>query len=375
MMANGHNQRILLTGAQTGGHLYPAVALGEWLQARGLEVVLVTSGEAAEADVLKSVSIETRTLKVGRLKGMGLSAKLKGIGTLPVGLLRALIMVRQLSPAAVVGFGGFTSGPVVLAAAALGIPTAICEENSIPGLTNRLLARVAGKVFVAYEEAAIRMKASGAIRTGVPVRPAIIGVPAKAYKGRGRRILVLGGSQGSRFLNRQLPPVLKEVAASAEGIEILHQTGRGNGSEVRAAYDGLGVVADVREYLDDVAAAYSWADIVVARSGAGTVSEIAAIGLPALFVPFAAATDDHQAANAKPLVDAGAALMIREGDFVPGSVATSLIAVLSDATRLQAMALASRGQGRRDSLAVMGAEVLALVSNDRIQRNVPGAGG
>ncbi len=360
MTGRARNRRALLTGAQTGGHLYPAVALGQWLADRGIDVVLVASGESAEADVLKGVPFPVEILRVGKLKGMGWRTRLLGAMALPSGLARAVALVRRLDPSVVVGFGGYTTGPVVLAAALLGIPTAICEENSVPGLTNRLLARVARRIFVAYEEAGARLSPAKSLLTGVPVRPAILDVPAKASAGAGRKVLVFGGSQGSRFLNRRVPAVLKAVSARPGGIEVLHQAGRGNGGEVRALYAGLGLVADVRDYVDDMPAAYAWADFAVSRSGAGTVSEIAAIGLPALFVPFAAATDDHQAANARPLVQAGGALMVREEAFDEAAVAGALAEVLASPERLAAMAGASRGQGRRDALDALGAEVAAM---------------
>ena len=356
-------RRILLTGAQTGGHLYPALALAGWLRERGIEVVLVASGESAEADVLRGVSFPVEILRVGKLKGMGLAARLRGVASLPAGMARAVALVRRLRPGAVVGFGGFTTGPVVLAAALMGVPTAVCEENSVPGLTNRWLARVVRKVFVAYDEAARRMGAGRAVRTGTPVRPAVLAVPAKVYASGGRRVLVFGGSQGSRFLNRRMPGVLKAVSGRVTDLEVLHQAGRGNGDEVRALYADLGLRADVRDYLDDMPAAYGWADLVVARSGAGSVSEISAIGLPALFVPFPAATDDHQAANAQPLVAAGGAVMVREAAFDDGAVADALGALLDDGAALASMAACSRGWGRRDALDVLGNEVVGLVGD------------
>lgn len=357
-------RRALLTGAQTGGHLYPALALAGWLAQRGFEVVLVASGEAAEANVLRDVPYRVEVLRVGKLKGMGIVTRMKGAASLPAGLLRAASLVRRIDPGVVVGFGGFTTGPVVLAAALLGVPTAVCEENSIPGLTNRLLARVVRKVFVAYDEAAFRLSARKSVATGVPVRPAILAVPGKTFKGPARRVLVFGGSQGSGFLNRHVPPVLKAVHERLGGIEVLHQAGRGNGDEVRALYASLDLAADVRDYLDDMSAAYRWSDFAVARSGAGTVSEMTAIGLPALFVPFAAATDDHQAGNVRPLVDAGGGLMVREEAFDEAAVADVLAALLADPARLQSMASASRGLGRRDALETLGAEVAAMVKGN-----------
>ena len=311
--------------------------------------------------MLKGVPFKVEVLRVGKLKGMGWRTRIAGAASLPGGLWRARALVRRLRPDVVVGFGGYTTGPVVLAAAMLGVPTAICEENSVPGLTNRLLARFARKVFVAYEQAGARLSAKRSIRTGVPVRPEVLEVPEKAYLQPGRRVLVFGGSQGSRFLNRRVPPVLRLLQKRLPGIEVLHQAGRGNGEEAREIYAALGMAADVREYLDDMAAAYAWADVVVARSGAGTVSEISAIGLPAMFVPFAAATDDHQAGNAVPLVEAGGGMMRREEAFDEAQVAGSLAALRGDPAAMQAMARASRSQGRRAALDAMGEEVLRMM--------------
>jgi len=350
--------RVLLTGAQTGGHLYPAIALGRFLLERGVEVVLVTSGEAIEEQVLRGVPLPVEVLRVGKWKGMGLRQRLRGLAGLPGAMIRARALVRRVDPVAALGFGGYTTGPVMLAAALGGIPTAICEENAVPGMTNRLLARFVDVAFVPSEAAAARLPCRRTVVSGVPLRPEVLAVRPRDPGEGGRRVLVLGGSQGSAFLNARIPPTLARVAAAVGGLQVLHQTGRGRDEDVRAAYRDLGIEAEVRDYLPRVADAYAWADLVVARAGAGTVSEVSAVGLPALFVPFAAATDDHQAANAGPIVEGGGAWMVREEAFQEERVAGILADALGDPERLRRMGQRSRSLGRRDAIEVMGRQVL-----------------
>ncbi|MBM4397988.1 MAG: undecaprenyldiphospho-muramoylpentapeptide beta-N-acetylglucosaminyltransferase [Deltaproteobacteria bacterium] len=352
--------RVIVAGAQTGGHLYPAVAVGRRLAAAGAEVTLVASGAPAEQAVLRDAGLRIEVLKVGKLKGMGLSARLRGMAGLPGGLLRARAMVRKLDPAVALGFGGYTTGPLLLMASLAGVPVVVCEQNSIPGFTNRVLARFARRVLVAFDETQSLIGAGGAVRTGNPVRPEVLAVPAKRYGGAARRVLVFGGSQGSGFLNERMPPVLAEVARRLPGLEVTHQTGTGRDAPVRAAYEAAGVRADVREYLHGMADAYAAADFVACRAGAGTVFEVTAIGIPALFVPFAAAADDHQTANARPVVAPGGALSVAERDFDTARVADWLAGLLADPGRMQAMADASRGWGVRDALDRIADEVAAI---------------
>ncbi len=342
--------KAILTGAQTGGHLYPLLAVAQRLEALGLAVTLVTSGAGVEARILAHVRTPTVVLKAPKWKGMGLVHRMKGLAAMPLSLAKAVALVRRVQPNVVVGFGGYTSGPVVMAAALAKVPTAICEQNSIPGFTNRLLARFADRIFVAFEETERRFAGRPVVRTGTPVRPEILQVPEKTFEGGVRRILVLGGSQGSAFLNARVPEVLARVARGGVALQVLHQTGDGREAEVRRAYEALGLSAEVRGYLDEMAEAWRFADLVVCRSGAGTVSEVTAVGVPALFVPFAAAADNHQVFNARPVVEAGGAAMVEEREFDTERVAGLLGAILRDRERLVEMARASRSLGRRDAL-------------------------
>jgi len=356
------NTRAVVSGTKTGGHLHPAVSVGRQLAGLGMDVTLVSSGAPTEDLVLQGLDLPVRVLEVARIKGAGTLAKVRGMAGLPAGMLRAARLLREIKPDIVVGFGGFTTGPLLLAAALMRIPTAICEENSIPGLTNRILARFVSRIFVTYEETRQRLPGRAVVVTGTPVRPEILDVAPRSRTGEVLRILVLGGSQGSAFLNGRMPPVLALVKEAMGGLEVLHQTGKGRHMDVREAYDTLGVKAEVVEYLRDMDAAYGRVDFVVCRSGAGTVAEISVIGLPALFVPFAAAADNHQVANARPLVEAGGSLMVEEGNFDEESVALEIGDVLADEARMEHMAEVSRSWGRRDALDRVVEELVDMVA-------------
>lgn len=342
--------RIVLTGAKTGGHLYPALTTAKRLIDLSALVTMVTSGEPVEAMVLGNTGIPLETLRVSMLKGMGLTKRIRGIMTIPNALVSAKRLLRRLRPDLVVGFGGYTTGPLVLVAALSNIPCAICEQNSVPGFTNRVLARFVKRVFITFEESAAYFKTRNITVTGSPVRQEILAVPPKHYDGPARRFLVLGGSQGSAFLNAKIPLVLGKVAQEVNGVEVLHQSGPGRDGDVRQAYETASIKADVRGYIEDMAWAWEWADLLIARAGAGTVTEASAIGIPSIYVPFAAAADNHQVANARPLVTAGAALMFEEGDFDTETVAAHIVRVARDPSVLNAMACAARSWGKRDAL-------------------------
>ena len=359
-MTGAGKPRVLVAGAQTGGHLMPARVLGNRLQEAGYEVTLVATGAEIEQKVLDGVGLEVEILKSPRWKGMRFHRRVFGLVRLPGALVAAIRLVRRVRPDVVVGFGGSSSGLVCLAAALLGVPMAFSEPNSVPGFANRLLAPFARRIFVAYEQAERRFPRRSAVRTGTPVRPEVLEVPPKTYRGPARRVLVFGGSQGSAFLNERIPRVLAAVCASGVPLEVLHQTGLGREGPVREAYAAARVPATVQDYLSDMAAAYRFSDFVISRSGAATVAEVTAIGIPALFVPFALAADDHQTGNARPVAEAGGALMVEEREFDDAEMAHRLAELFNDPGRLQTMAERSRSFGRRDALDRMMAEIAGI---------------
>ena len=273
------------------------------------------------------------------LRGKGLLRKL----LLPVNLLsgfwQALRALRRVQPDVVLGMGGFASGPGGVAAWLSGIPLLLHEQNAAAGLTNKLLARLAKRVLMAFP-GAFAPNARTAV-VGNPVRPEVVALPDPQLRSSSDplRLLVVGGSLGARVLNEQVPPA---VAAAGVPIEVRHQCGKGNGEAVAASYAGLGVEAEVSEFIKDMADAYAWADLVVCRAGALTVSEVAAAGVAAIFVPLPHAVDDHQTRNALTLVDGGAAEFLPQSELTPAALASRLSWLAGRRETLLNMAQAAR---------------------------------
>ena len=342
---------ILVMAGGTGGHVYPALAVAGALLAESQSVVWLGTHRGIEARVVPAAGIAMEWVTVQGLRRKGPGAMLLA----PFSLLRALfqslsVMVRH-RPAAVLGMGGFVSGPGGVAAWLTRRPLVIHEQNAVAGLTNRLLARLARVVLQAFPGSFSRQK--GAVTVGNPVRPEIAAIaePAERLAGRNGapRLLVLGGSQGALSLNRTVPEALAQMPAGSRPL-VRHQTGSRTASEAAAAYRDAGINAELSEFIDDMADAYAWADLVICRAGALTVAELAAAGLPAIFIPYPAAVDDHQSANARPMVDAGAAAMIQESELDARMLAELLTSWLDDRDALQVRAGKARELARPDAL-------------------------
>jgi len=345
--------RLMVVGGGTGGHVYPGVAIAEaWLQrVPGGEVVFVGSPKGLEARVIPALGHPFVPVEARRLKNAGLVERLKSLLRMPAAIWEGRRVVRRHDPTAVIGVGGYVSGPVVLAASISGRPCAVAEQNARPGLTNRILSRFVQRIFTAFPEAIARFNARKVRELGNPVRRAFLdAVSGGRVESDKRHILVLGGSQGARALNEMLPAAFATLLESHPDLRITHQTGRDKDAPVRAAYAELGLDdIDVCPFIDDMAAMMATADLVVARAGATTVAELAVIGCPALFVPFPYAADDHQAANAASLVTAGAALMERESALDSARLATLLSELLAAPGRLGTMSEAALSRGRPDA--------------------------
>lgn len=304
-------QRIVIMAGGTGGHVFPALAVAQNLQQRGWHVSWLGTQAGLESRVIPAENIEIDWLSVAGFRGKGLFAK----ALVPLQVLRAsfqaLKVLRKRKPNIVLGMGGFVAGPGGAMAKLLGIPLVIHEQNRVPGTTNRLLSKIAVAVLEAFPQS---FSASvGAICTGNPLRKSLLTLaPKNLWQGeRDLRILVLGGSQGAQILNQVVP----EVLAKLEGVEVFHQTGTVMQDMVQQQYANLGVNAQVQAFISDMQAVYAWADMLICRAGAMTVSEVAAAGLPAIFIPLPQAIDDHQTANAQVLVEAGAAVLLRQRDL------------------------------------------------------------
>lgn len=372
---------VLVTGGGTAGHINPGLAVIAELRALHPDLTFLWIGtrDRLEARLVPAAGVPIEFVDVAFLKGRGLSGKLGALLKLPRALWQAWRLVRRHRPDVVVGVGGFASGPVGLAAALARVPTAILEQNARPGLTNRLLGRVARRVFTAFDEAGRWFAARKVALLGNPVRPELIAAAerpepsAEARSTEGAvRLLVVGGSQGATSLNRDLPAVLlglrDRLAERGLALRVRHSAGRGRAADVRAAYSREGTDESwlrVDEYIDDMAGAYLATDLVICRAGASTVAELTAIGMPAVYVPFPAAADNHQERNAQALVDAGAGALVRDRELADAAAAAafgeSLLALVADPERLRAMGRAARSLGRPEAGRDIARAILAMV--------------
>lgn len=334
---------VLIMAGGTGGHVFPALAVADVLRQRSCRVVWLGTRRGIEARVVPAAGIPVEWVRVAGLRGKGVASWLGA----PLRLLQALVdsiaAIRRTRPDVVLGLGGFVSGPGGIAARLLGRPLVIHEQNAIAGMTNRILARIAVTTAEAFPGAfppAVR-----AITVGNPVRREIEALVARSAEGPRtgpRHLLVFGGSLGAAALNRLVPAAVARMSVDERPM-VLHQTGRDRRDAVAAAYAAAGVDADVREFIDDMAAAYLWADLAICRSGALTVTELASAGLPALLVPFPAAVDDHQTANGRFLADRGAAILMPEAVLDEQKLAEELGRLLAaGGTALAAMSEAAR---------------------------------
>lgn len=343
--------RILIMAAGTGGHVFPALAVAHDLAARGVQVHWLGTPGGMEVQLVADTGLPMEYIDVAGLRGKGLLGWLLAPFRLTRALWQSLRVLRRVQPSAVLGMGGFVTGPGGVAAKLLGIPLLVHEQNAIAGLTNRVLARLADTVMEAFPGAF-----ASAVHTGNPVREAIAAVaePAERYAQRsGRlRLLVIGGSLGAMALNENVPKALA-LLEPAIRPEVRHQSGQRNIEAARRFYRDAQVEAELLPFVDDMAAAYAWADLLICRAGALTVSELAAAGVPALLVPFPFAVDDHQTYNAQFLVQARAGVLVPQESLTPANLAEALRDFCGEPEqgreRLRAMAEAARRLARPDA--------------------------
>lgn len=346
--------RVLIAGGGTGGHLFPGVALAEEVKARGGEVLFVGTERGIEARVLAADGWSLACIDATGIKGRGLGGLVRGLVRLPLAWWQSLRILRRYRPDVVVGVGGYASGPVVATAAMLRYPTAILEQNSIPGITNRILARLVRRVFCTFPDRLGYFPARKVVLAGNPIRRPILAAlqnpgAGEAASERVPRLFVFGGSQGARAINDRVLAATPGLLARVPGLEVLHQTGRGDETRVREGYAALGLAEPrvrVAAFLADMATPYGWCDAVLCRAGATSLAELAAAGKPAVLVPFPQATDNHQEHNARALVDVGAAVLLRESEWTDEAVAETLAGLLGDPARLAGMATAMRSAAR-----------------------------
>ncbi len=353
--------RVMIMAGGTGGHVFPALAVAERLRAGGAEVLWLGTRAGIEAGVVPRAGIPLETVAISGLRGKGALGWLLLPLRLLLAMTQSLAVIMRFRPMVILGMGGFVAGPGGLVGWLLRKPLLVHEQNAIAGMTNRWLARLATRALVAFPDALpARLHP---VVTGNPVRDAIAALPPPEARLAGRegppRLLVLGGSQGARGLNGALPVAIAALPADARPV-IRHQAGRGRDDEVRRAYAERALPAEVDAFIDDMATAYAWADVVVCRAGALTIAELTAAGLGAVLVPYPHAVDDHQTRNAAFLVEAGAALLVAEGEDLARRLADALAPLLRDRARARSMAVAARSLARPDAAGEVARHCLEL---------------
>lgn len=330
---------IVIAGGGTGGHIYPALAIARAMRAKDpqLEVHFVGTATGLETKIVPRENFPLHLIDVGKLNhGGGLISKLRTVLGIPRALLQSAALLFELKPEVVLGVGGYVSGPFVLAAALFGFRAAIWEPNAKPGLTNRWLSRFVRRSYVVFDEASHELRSREVLPVGLPVRREIEdAAPAPRAEGE-FRVLVFGGSQGARAINRAVSEAVRSGATWRQGIVIRHQTGALDFAEIAKAYEGLSGV-EAREYLHDMDAQYAWADLVVCRAGASTVAELAAARKPAILVPLPTAADDHQRKNAESLAAKGAGLVLPQSELSPDKLIAEITALKNDSQRRATM--------------------------------------
>ncbi len=342
-------QRIMIMAGGTGGHVFPALAVADRLRSAGIDVIWLGTQRGIESRVIPDAGIELATIPISGLRGNGMLGWLLAPFRITYAVYMAIRLIRKWRPQALLGMGGFVTGPGGIAGWLLRKPVLIHEQNAIAGMTNRILARFACVVMEAFPGA---FAASFCARqTGNPVRADIMTIaePDKRFSERSGalRVLVVGGSLGAAVLNKTVPQAVKDITQS--DIEIWHQTGRHELEETQQRYASLNVQAKVAAFIDDMSEAYQWADVVICRAGALTVTELASAGVASILIPFPHAVDDHQTANARFLEHAGAALLIQQNRFTAAWLAERLGEFVHQRERLLAMAQAAKSQAKNNA--------------------------
>ena len=341
--------RILVAGGGTGGHVFPGIAIAEEVVMRHPrnDAVFVGTPRGLEAQVVPAAGFPIELIDVKGLKGKGALGALRNLFLLPRAAWRSLGILRRWRPDVVVGVGGYASGPVVLMAWLMGIPTAVQEQNAVAGLTNRLLGRIVKAAFTAFPEAAANFPRGKVQQLGNPIRRQLLdNFMHPSAEHERTRLLVFGGSQGAHALNMRVVEALPHLADLRDRIAIIHQTGARDREQVERGYRACGFVPDVRDFITDMSRAYAEADLVVCRAGATTLAELTVCKKPSILIPFPAAADNHQVRNALSLSIAGAATMIEERDLTGELLAQEIRAILADPARRERM---SRAAGRLGS--------------------------
>jgi UDP-N-acetylglucosamine--N-acetylmuramyl-(pentapeptide) pyrophosphoryl-undecaprenol N-acetylglucosamine transferase len=344
--------RVLIAAGGTGGHIYPGIAVAHEVLRRdpNSKVRFVGTARGLEARLVPQSGFELSLIESAGLKNVSTVARLRALAVLPKSFIAARRVIREFQPDIVVGAGGYVSGPVLLMAAFMKLPTLVMDSNALPGWTNRKLARVVDRAAVSFAEALPYFRGKGVL-TGNPVRSEFFEIPRRHREPGELSLLVFGGSQGARAINEAMVAALPGLQAQQSVLRITHQTGESDYEKVLAGYAGAGWMAnaDVRKYIDDMVTSFAAADLVICRAGATTSAELVAAGKAAIMIPFPLAADDHQRRNAEALQAGGAARMILQRDLTGEKLAQEILRLSSNPNAIPQMEDASRSLARRDA--------------------------
>jgi UDP-N-acetylglucosamine--N-acetylmuramyl-(pentapeptide) pyrophosphoryl-undecaprenol N-acetylglucosamine transferase len=337
--------RVVIAGGGTGGHLFPGLAVAREIskKSKGARILFVTGMRRMESEIIRRSGFEQASITVEGMKGKGWRGALVLL-KLPWSLFQCLGIMHGFKPNLVFGVGGYSSGPVCLSAKILRIPSAVHEQNSYPGVTNRLLSRVVDRVFISFEESRGCFREGSVYFTGNPIRNEFLEATSQNRRDRdpGFTILAVGGSQGARAINDALVDAQLALRERGREVHVLHQTGHSDYERVLARYREEGLQGEVQAFILDMAEAYRRSDLVVSRAGAGAIFELAALGKPSILIPYPFAANHHQETNAKVLVDAGGAEMISQESLSGGTLAASLVRLMENPGILESMGAAAR---------------------------------
>ena len=363
--------RVVIAGGGTGGHLFPGLAVARALKARVPDAQISFAGTAAgiEARVIPPTGFALDLIRSAGLKGKSAAARVRGAALVPLAAIDAWRLISRRSPDVVIGVGGYSSGPVVAIAAMRRIPTIVLEQNAVPGLTNRLLARFVRRAAVTYD-ASLKYFGEKGFVSGNPVRREFLEVdddPSRdeAINASRVRVLVFGGSQGAHAINLAMVEAAPRLAAAAQTVDLVCQTGTRDFDMVRTAFERHGVQGRVERFIDAMDREMKAAGLVVSRAGATTLAEVTAAGRPAILIPLPTATDDHQRHNARALEAAGAAELVEQGDLTGERIADRILALAGDRDRRRAMSTAARRLARPRAAEDIVDEVIALKGRRR----------
>jgi len=352
--------RLIIAGGGTGGHLFPGIAIAEEFKGRDTvnEVLFVGTEKGIEARVLPKLGWSLRFISAEGIKGKGVFAKIRAVLKLVPGFFESIKIIKDFKPEVVIGVGGYASAPLLLAARFSGIRTAVHEQNALPGLTNRMLGKFVDRVFVTFPDSASFFPEGKVVVSGNPLRKEIVEglqgsvVSGQWSEGKKPTILIFGGSAGAHRINMAVLEMIGQIN-DPDRWKIIHQTGEKDYKEIKEGYIEADWQADVRPFIYDMASVYSDADLIICRAGATTVTELAAVGKPAILIPYPFAADDHQRVNAESLVKAGGAMMLLEKELTGERLAAEIERLMGDREMLEKMGDSARKLARLDAAKVV----------------------